>query len=87
MIASQIGSMLGFNVLQYDVAYKGDDVGCICESMIKSENEELIEGGKYLQARENNFTPEIKDARKLHSFQLIEKTFSDFELNDYIENN
>jgi hypothetical protein len=47
--------------------------------------EELIEGGKYLQALENQFNPELKEARKMYSFQLIEKALEFFELHDYID--
>ena len=49
IIAFEIGDLLGFNVLKYDIATEGEIMGCICESMVNSEQEELIEGVKYLQ--------------------------------------
>ena len=72
VIASQIGFFYGFDMLKYDVAYDGIKVGCISKSMFTPGQEELIEGGKYIQAFDNTFDPSSKESRKLHSFQLIE---------------
>lgn len=85
IIASEVGKLLGFNMLQYDLAVIGDEMGCICQSMIESDEQELNEGGKYLQAYDNAFDPEIKSTRSQYSFQLIEQSFSVFDLGVYIE--
>src|SRR5690349_17439125 len=48
IIASNLGTQLELNVLKYQVAiYKGE-IGCVSQSMINQDREELIEGGKYL---------------------------------------
>jgi hypothetical protein len=85
IIASQVGQFLGFNVLGYDIAIDGDIMGCICESMIDPDKEELVEGLRYLQAYDNTFNPEETSLRKLYSFQLIEKTFLQFRLDNFMK--
>lgn len=85
IIATELGNMLGFNMLRYDLAIDGNEMGCLSESMISADGEELIEGGKYLQALENQFNPELKEARKMYSFQLIENALTEFKLHDYLD--
>jgi len=85
VIATQVGVHLGFDMLEYIAAIDNQEMGCLSISMIKPDGEELIEGGKYLQAYENRFNPEVKDGRNLYSFQLIEKALIKFKLNDYME--
>jgi hypothetical protein len=84
IIATEIGQLLGFNVLRYDIAIDREVIGCISESMI-SENETLTEGGQYLRAYDNTFDPETKDGSNLYSFQLIENTLKEFKLSEHIE--
>lgn len=83
IVATNIGTMLGFDVLKYDLAIDNLEMGCISESMI-TQDETLTEGGKYLRAQEINFDPRVKDARKLHSFQLIVETLDAFYLSEHI---
>ena len=78
VMASQIGLLYGFDMLPYDVAYDGIKVGCISKSMFKPGHEELIEGGKYLQAFDNTFDPANMQLRKMYSFQLIESALKFF---------
>ena len=85
IIATEIGASLGFNLLHYDLAIDGEEMGCLSENMIKADGEELIEGGKYLQAYENKFTPDVRETRDLYSFQLIEKALKSFSLDKYME--
>ena len=44
IIASKLGQMLGFNMLDYNIAILSDKVGCLCEMMIKPDEQELIHG-------------------------------------------
>lgn len=37
ILAYELGTMLGFKMLRYDIAVDGDIMGCICQSMIDSE--------------------------------------------------
>jgi hypothetical protein len=49
IIASELGHFLGFNILKYDIAFNGNDVGCISKSMVdQNQKESLIEGYKFL---------------------------------------
>lgn len=83
IIAYEVGRSLGFNVLKYDIAIEKDIVGCICETMINSEIEELIEGLTYLQGNIMSFNPALKESRKTYTFQLIESTFNSFQLRSF----
>ncbi|MGF7216652.1 hypothetical protein GGR92_002819 [Spirosoma lacussanchae] len=73
IIASHLGLMLDVPVLEYNVAIRGNMIGCISASMVKN-NQQLIEGIQYIQAFDKNFNPEEKTSRKRYSFQLIEKS-------------
>lgn len=89
IIAYEVGTLLGFNVLRYDMAVKNNIMGCISESMINAEQEELIEGVKYLQSHNPDYRPEDKDHRNLYTFKFIEDSLIAFELtrflNDIVE--
>lgn len=85
VIASEVGSMLGFNLLKYDIAIDGMIMGCICESMINSEHEELIEGVKYLQAFAPSYEPGNKEHQIRYTFQLIENALENAKLKNEIE--
>lgn len=71
VIAFELGTMLGFPMLRYDVAIHEDVMGCISQSMINSEHEELVEGVKYLQAFAPSYNPTLKDHQKRYTFDLI----------------
>jgi hypothetical protein len=86
IIASEVGKVLGFNMLQYDLAVDNDIMGCISQSMIESDEQELNEGGKYLQAYDNTFEPDDKKTRNQYSFQLIQNAFEAFDLEQYMDN-
>ena len=85
IIASEIGLMLGFDVLRYDVAIRGNIVGCISKSMISQTSEELVEGGKYLQAFDNTFNPENVKQRNQYSFELIVSALNTFQKQKHLE--
>lgn len=85
VIASQIGLLYGFDMLPYHVAFDGLKVGCISKSMFTPGQEELIEGGKFLQAFDNTFDPSDRQLRKMYSFQLIESTLKFFDYDKTIK--
>ncbi len=85
IIAYEVRKMLGFDVLKYDLAIDSEIVGCISESMINSEREELIEGIKYLQAFDNSFNPERNELRSNYTFELIDSAFNKFKLGEFKE--
>ncbi len=72
IIVSEVGSLLGFNMLAYHVAIYDEVAGCICKSMIVPDNEELIEVVKYLQDFSPNYNPSLKEHQKLYTFKMIE---------------
>ncbi|MEQ8414604.1 MAG: hypothetical protein RIB71_09050 [Imperialibacter sp.] len=84
VIAFWLGRHLGFNTLKYDVGIDKDKIGCISLSMIDNDKEDLVEGGKYLQAFDNTFDPGAKSFRNWYSFQLIEETLIQFQLKEYL---
>lgn len=84
IIAYELGTMLGFKMLQYDIAIDGAIMGCICESMINSEEEELIEGIKYLQAYSPDYDPTKKEHQKWYTFNLIEGALESAKIPHFI---
>lgn len=85
IIASEIGQLLDFPILPYEIAIRGEVVGCISKSMIKQESEELIEGGKYLQAFDNTFNPENIKLRNQYNFELIMKALLSFKKEGHLQ--
>jgi hypothetical protein len=82
VIGYQIGNLLGLEILRYDVAINGGEIGCISPLMINSD-ESLIEVGRYMTAINPDFLPENNAARKQYTFQLLESTIDHFELSKY----
>ena len=85
IIAYELGTMLGFNMLRYDIAIDGEVMGCICQSMIDSEQEELIEGVKYLQAYSPDYDPAKKEHQKWYTFHLIEQALQSARVGHFID--
>lgn len=85
IIASEVGEHLGFDILPYHIAIRGEIVGCISKSMINQESEELVEGGKYLQAFDNTFNPEDIKSRNQYSFELILSALAAFKKEKHIQ--
>ena len=86
IIASEIGKLCGLNMLQYDLAFRGDLVGCISKSMLINEKEGLVEGGRLIQSFDNTFNPDDRKLRSQYNFDLITNTFAAFHLEKYIPN-
>lgn len=85
VIAYELGILLGFKMLRYDIAILGDVMGCISESMINSEEEELIEGVKYLQAFSPNYDPSLKEHQSWYTFDLIKNSLERVKLRNHLE--
>jgi hypothetical protein len=86
VIAYDLGTSLGFNMLRYDIAIDGDLMGCISEKMINSESEELIEGVKYLQAYSPNYDPSKKEHQTWYTFDLIKNALESAKIGKFIDN-
>lgn len=80
VIACRIASLLGFNALLYDVAYRKEDdetlVGCISQSMI-SEGQSLISGFNLIVGYQQSFR--VED----HRLPLICRTLEHYGLSQY----
>jgi hypothetical protein len=84
IIASEIGSYFGFNVLKYDIAWHKDEMGCISESMNTEGESELTEGIQYLTGYNTSYNPKSKEAKREYTFQFICDALDYFELDKYI---
>ena len=86
IIAYQLGTLLGFNMLLYEIAIDGEIMGCISASMITLENQELNEGIKYIKAFSPKFDPERKECRTWYSFSRIEAALNQSKLGKFVNN-
>lgn len=86
VIAHEVGTLLGFNTLRYDIAIDNDIVGCLCEDMLGSGKEELIMGVQYLQGYDNFFDPLKREHRKKYTFQLIENAMAKYGYEVFLKN-
>jgi hypothetical protein len=85
VIAYQVGTLLGFEMLKYDIAIYKDVMGCMSESMINSEEEELIEGVKYLQAFAPTYNPALKEHQNRYTFELIKNSLEKAGLKQHMD--
>jgi hypothetical protein len=85
IISYETGTLLGFKMLRYDIAIDGSIMGCISESMINPEDQELIEGVKYLQAYLSEFDPAKKEHRTWYSFDLITAALEKAHIGQFTE--
>ncbi len=83
IIAYQLGKNLGLNMLRYDVAIFDGEIGCISPKMTVTDQEQLIEVGRFMTALNSDFLPEDYKTRTEYTFQLLEKTFTYFKLHKY----
>jgi hypothetical protein len=83
IIAYELGKMCGFNVLPYHIAIRGNEVGCISKSMINPNKEELVEGGRYIQAFDNTFNAEDRSLRHQYTFELVTASLAFIGLQKY----
>lgn len=89
IIAYEVGRVLGFNVLKYEVAVLNGVAGCLSKSMTESPLEELIHGQQFMLRMLPTF--ETKKGSD-HTFQLVEDFFNSTNekshqliINDFIE--
>lgn len=85
IIASEVGSILGFDMLKYDIAFNRGEMGCISKSMVTKGKNKLTEGISYLTGYDTTYNPDDKESKKQYTFQLISKTLEYFQLSHYIE--
>lgn len=79
IVASEVGRFLGFNVLEYNIARHGKDIGCISKSM-NTEQECLTEGISLLTGYDNTYKPEDKSSYSTYTFQFIKSALVSYNL-------
>lgn len=86
IIASEVGLALGFKVLIYDIAKKGDEIGCLSKLMIDLEYQQLTEGVNYLQGYDARYSPDKKESHDKYTFHFIVDALKEFNLENTIPN-
>lgn len=87
IVSSKIGQLLGFKMLDYNIAYDKNhtqQIGCLSKSMILHSENKLTEGISYLTGFNSKYNPE-KD-KKNYTFQFINNALFDFNFGEYVEN-
>jgi hypothetical protein len=84
--ASEVGTILGFDMLRYDIAYNRGEIGCLSKSMNIEGKNKLTEGMSYLTGFDTTYNPEDKQSKKLYTFHFIRDTLNYFQLGHYIGN-
>lgn len=85
IIASEVGVLLGFDMLKYDIAFNRGEMGCISKSMVTEGKNKLTEGISYLTGYDTTYNPDDKNSKKQYTFQFICKSLNYFQLGRYIE--
>lgn len=85
IIASEVGILLGFDMLTYDIAFNNGEIGCLSKSMVTEGKNTLNEGYKYLTGFDTTYNPEDKSSKKLYSFQFIAEALKFYRMEHYIE--
>lgn len=70
IIAHEVGTRLGFNVLEYGFAVCGDNAGCISRSMT-SDTERLVEGDAILFTNDSSYDPCDKSSYSRYTFSFV----------------
>lgn len=89
IVASKIGQFLGFNMLDYNIAYNETNkqkIGCLSKSMVVHSDNKLTEGVTYLTGFDSKYRPDVDDHKKKYTFQFICLALESFSLEKYIDN-
>jgi hypothetical protein len=85
IIAFQLGKCLGLNTLRYDVAVFDGEIGCISPKMIVTDEEHLLDIGRFMTALNPDFLPEDNSTRNKYTFQLLEQTLDHYKINKFYQ--
>lgn len=89
IVASKVGQLLGFNMLDYNIAFnenKKQKIGCLSKSMVVHSDNKLTEGVTYLTGFNSKYRPDIDEHKKQYTFQFICSALQSFNLEKYIDN-
>ena len=86
VIAYEVGTALGFNVLKYSLAaYKGK-VGCISKNIITpANNESLVEGHSILSRYDSTYDPSDKATYNRYTFEFVQKALKAYDAEFYVK--
>ncbi|MBU8891591.1 MAG: hypothetical protein KOO66_02345 [Bacteroidales bacterium] len=84
IIASKIGKLLGFDTLNYEIAVRGEKIGCLSKAMNLDGESKLIEGISFLTGYDNSYDPEKKDSHSIYSYQFICDSLNFFDQGRFI---
>ncbi len=84
IIASKIGKALGFNTLNYEIAVRGDKIGCLSKSMNIDGESKLTEGISFLTGYDISYNPEEKESQSTYSYQFIYDSLNFFNQDKFI---
>lgn len=86
IIAYEVGTALGFNVLRYDLAsYKGK-VGCISKNMATpANNESLVEGHQILTRLDSTYDPDDKNTYNRYTFDFVRAALIAYDAEFYVK--
>lgn len=85
IVSSKIGQILGFNMLDYNIAYHSgwkQKIGCLSKSMVTPGEDKLTEGKVYLTGYDSKYNP-VSDGDK-YTFHFIRSALEHFQLKDQI---
>lgn len=86
IIAYEVGTVLGFNVLKYDLAVYEGRVGCISKNMITpTNNESLVEGHSILSRYDSTYDPSNKDTYNRYTFEFVQNALKAYNAEFYVE--
>lgn len=83
IISSKVGQWLGFELLDYNIAYdinNEQQIDCLSKSMIIHTENKLSEGVEYLRGYDPNYLPSVDESR--YTFDFIRQTLKSFELSN-----
>lgn len=83
IVSSKIGQWLGFNILDYNIAYDVNDeqqIGCLSKSMVAYSENKLSEGIDYLRGYDSKYNPYTDEFR--YTFDFIKQTLGYFNLTE-----
>jgi hypothetical protein len=72
-------------MLRYDVGIFKDEIGCISPKMTVTDEEQLLDIGRFMTALNPVFLPENNATRTEYTFQLLEQTLEHFKISKYWE--
>lgn len=82
IIASKVGQSLNLNVLDYNIAKRGESIGCISKHMVENDKYALTELMYFLMGYEPAYNPE--EDKEAYSIEFIYETLKYFGLEQHM---